>query len=301
MKEKVFLSSFVIKVVALITMIIDHLAVFLDTSSINLNPTLYLAMRIIGRIAFPLYLFCIYEGMSHTNNRLKYISRLGLMALIIYIGIGFINFPSLNIGINSSTFIMNIGNIFIDLTLSALFIYLIENKNKYLKYLSILPILYLVGAGFLKYFRINTIEPGTYHFLYDGLLSQYDFVTALLIVLFYFGVIIFNKSCLKIFDNNIELYEEFKRTNNYRYRINAIISISIVLVSVICYLVGRYSNIPLLSTYMDYEIESYIVLAIFFILWYNGKLGLSNKVIKYGFYIAYPLHLIILFLIFSLI
>lgn len=301
MKEKVFLSSFIIKVVALVTMFIDHLAVFLDASTISFNPNLYLAMKIIGRISFPLYLFCIYEGMRHTHNRLRYICRLAIMAAVIYLGIGVINFPSLNIGIQSSTFLMNVGNIFIDLTLSALFIYLIENKNKYLKFISIIPILYLIGSGFLKYFRINTIEPGVYHFLYDGLLSQYDFITALMIILFYFGVIIFNKSCLKIFDNNYELFEEFKKTNSYRYRVNAIISISIVLISVICYLVGRYSNIPLLSSYMDYEIESYIILSIIFILWYNGKLGLSNKVVKYGFYLAYPLHLIILFIIFSLI
>lgn len=302
MKERVFLSSFVIKIIALVTMIIDHLAVFLDASAvISISYPLYFTMRIIGRIAFPLYLFCIYEGMKHTHNKLKYISRLAIMAGIIYLVIAFINFPFLNIGINSSIFIMNVGNVFVDLTLSALFMYLIEHKNKYLRYLSVLPLLYLIGCGFLKYFRINTIEPGTYHFLYDGLLSQFDFITVLLIVLFYFGVIIFNKSCFKIFDNDEELFNEFKKTNNYRFRINAIISISIVLVSVICYLVGRFSNIPLLSTYMDYEIESYIVLAIFFVLWYNGKLGLSNKIVKYGFYLSYPLHLLILFLIFSLI
>ena len=302
MKERVFLSSFVIKIIALVTMIIDHLAVFLDASAvISISYPLYFTMRIIGRIAFPLYLFCIYEGMKHTHNKLKYVSRLAIMAGIIYLVIAFINFPFLNIGINSSIFIMNVGNVFVDLTLSALFIYLIDHKNKYLRYLSVLPLLYLIGCGFFKYFRINTIEPGTYHFLYDGLLSQFDFITVLLIVLFYFVVIIFNKSCLKIFDNDEELFNEFKKTNNYRFRINAIISISIVLVSVICYLVGRFSNIPLLSTYMDYEIESYIVLAIFFVLWYNGKLGLSNKIVKYGFYLSYPLHLLILFLIFSLI
>ena len=141
MKERVFLSSFVIKIIALVTMIIDHVAVFLDASAvISISYPLYFTMRIIGRIAFPLYLFCIYEGMKHTHNKLKYISRLAIMAGIIYLVIAFINFPFLNIGINSSIFIMNVGNVFVDLTLSALFIYLIEHKNKYLRYLSVLPL-----------------------------------------------------------------------------------------------------------------------------------------------------------------
>ena len=101
--------------------------------------------------------------------------------------------------------------------------------------------------------------------------------------------------------NNLgsKLHSNFAKTFHIETEINS--SLAIVLVSVICYLVGRFSNIPLLSTYMDYEIESYIVLAIFFVLWYNGKLGLSNKIVKYGFYLSYPLHLLILFLIFSLI
>ena len=62
-----------VKVIAIITMLCDHTGKMLFHSSI---------MRIIGRVAFPLFAYCIAVGCVYTKNHLKYLSRLTLIGLI---------------------------------------------------------------------------------------------------------------------------------------------------------------------------------------------------------------------------
>lgn len=68
------LNSFHLKVLACLTMLIDHIgAIFF--------PTFYL-LRIIGRLAFPIFAWMISNGYQYTSNRRKYLFRLGVFALI---------------------------------------------------------------------------------------------------------------------------------------------------------------------------------------------------------------------------
>ena len=68
------MTSFVLKVIAMVSMLIDHtsIAYFEQISWMNL----------IGRIAFPIFAFQISEGYIHTKNLKKYFLRLFLFALI---------------------------------------------------------------------------------------------------------------------------------------------------------------------------------------------------------------------------
>ncbi|PQP80144.1 conjugal transfer protein TraX [Paenibacillus sp. PCH8] len=60
--------------IAMITMLIDHIgAVFFPH---------ILELRIVGRIAFPIYAFAVYIGYKHTRDVRKYIWRLFWIALI---------------------------------------------------------------------------------------------------------------------------------------------------------------------------------------------------------------------------
>ncbi|MFS0856971.1 TraX family protein [Paenibacillus taichungensis] len=60
--------------IAMITMLIDHIgAVFYPQVG---------ELRIIGRIAFPIYAFAVYIGYKHTRNVRKYIWRLFWIAVI---------------------------------------------------------------------------------------------------------------------------------------------------------------------------------------------------------------------------
>ena len=68
------MTSFVLKIIALITMFCDHFGyAFLGHFSI---------FNLIGRIAFPVFAFQISEGYIHTKNIRKYIIRLLAFAII---------------------------------------------------------------------------------------------------------------------------------------------------------------------------------------------------------------------------
>lgn len=83
------LSGSWLKVIAVITMLIDHVAsVLLRNHQVFLFSlfgraiTLYEIMRTIGRIAFPLFAFLLVEGFIHTSNRKKYGANLLAFAFI---------------------------------------------------------------------------------------------------------------------------------------------------------------------------------------------------------------------------
>lgn len=71
--KKVFSGS-VLKWAAIITMLIDHIG-----ASGLCNEW---ALRLIGRTAFPLFVFLLTEGAVHTRNMRKYLARLGVFALL---------------------------------------------------------------------------------------------------------------------------------------------------------------------------------------------------------------------------
>ena len=78
LKERLALSAFQLKLIAFVCMLADHTAmVFLSEDS-----AVYLALRLMGRLAFPLYAFLIAEGARRTENTWKYLLRLGKFAVL---------------------------------------------------------------------------------------------------------------------------------------------------------------------------------------------------------------------------
>lgn len=73
MKSK-FLSQEMLKLIACVSMLIDHVGYSFFPQNIIL--------RIIGRIAFPIYCFLLAEGAHYTRDPMKYGLRLALFALI---------------------------------------------------------------------------------------------------------------------------------------------------------------------------------------------------------------------------
>ena len=64
MKRIAVLNSTALKIIAAITMLVDHLGVIIFPQ--------YVVFRVIGRISFPLYAFMIAEGCRYTRNRLRH-------------------------------------------------------------------------------------------------------------------------------------------------------------------------------------------------------------------------------------
>ncbi|SDB53439.1 TraX family protein [Butyrivibrio sp. INlla16] len=68
------LDGTMLKIIAMISMVFDHVGdMFLPG---------VMWPRMIGRLAMPLFAFCIAEGYIHTRDKKKYILRLGIFALI---------------------------------------------------------------------------------------------------------------------------------------------------------------------------------------------------------------------------
>lgn len=71
------LSNNQLKGIALVSMTLDHIGAYLLPQVVWL--------RIVGRLAFPIFAYMIAEGCSHTRNMGKYFATMGLFALVCQI------------------------------------------------------------------------------------------------------------------------------------------------------------------------------------------------------------------------
>ncbi|MDD3219378.1 MAG: TraX family protein [Lachnospiraceae bacterium] len=128
-----FLSGSALKLIAIITMFIDHIGYALVENGI-LIPAIHQGINIwnepgfyhniyildrvlrgIGRIAFPIFCFLLIEGFIHTSNRLKYTLR--LFAFSIFSEIPF------DLAFNETFFEWSYQNVFFTLGIGLLVIW----------------------------------------------------------------------------------------------------------------------------------------------------------------------------------
>ena len=100
-KLKTNLDTDFIKIIAVVSMTIDHIGGAFFPQ--------YPAFRWIGRIAFPLFCYCLTVGMMYTGDIKKYLFRLGVFAVISQ--------PFWILAFNSDDIIGNIFNLNIFFTL----------------------------------------------------------------------------------------------------------------------------------------------------------------------------------------
>ncbi len=67
-----------LKIIACVSMLVDHMGVILFPSQI--------IFRCIGRLALPIFAFFIAEGVKHTSNKLKYLLRVFILGIICQAG-----------------------------------------------------------------------------------------------------------------------------------------------------------------------------------------------------------------------
>ncbi len=80
---KKFINSNELKMIAVIAMTLDHIAWLLYPGyAKNYIPII---LHIIGRIAFPIFAYCIAEGYYYTHDAKRYMRRLLVLALISHI------------------------------------------------------------------------------------------------------------------------------------------------------------------------------------------------------------------------
>ena len=81
------LSQEGLKLIACMTMLLDHLAVIVVMGHIysthhGVRLEIYEMLRLIGRIAFPIYCFLLAEGCAHSRNPVRYGFRLAICCLL---------------------------------------------------------------------------------------------------------------------------------------------------------------------------------------------------------------------------
>lgn len=117
------ISGCTLKMIAVVTMFIDHLAAaviyrallsagtgFVTADNYHIWYWIYYVMRGIGRMAFPLYCFLLVEGFVHTHSVARYALRLFLFALISEIPFDLaFNFTWLEFGYNNVYFTLLLG------------------------------------------------------------------------------------------------------------------------------------------------------------------------------------------------
>lgn len=235
------MSSFVLKLIAIIAMLLDH-----SNDALIGHFTI---LNLIGRIAFPIFCFQLVIGYTHTHDVKKYLLRLLAFAIISQIPYSLF----MHSYIGSYLYL----NVFFTLLFAVTILYIIDSKkiNIFLKITSI-PLLMLIA-------QVTKMDYGA-------------FGIALTIVIY---------SCYPFADKiNRKLLTQNKFFNIVFYLFSAL---AIITISDI-----KYINFFPIIKVIELIIASYF--SIILTLFYNGKKGPS---IKYFFYVFYPVHLLILYIL----
>ena len=263
------LSAFWLKIIAMITMIFDHIgAIILFHYSIN-EPSSFLAslyepFRIIGRFSFIILAFLVVDGVKHTSNKIKYLSRLLILSLVMTLGeLCFTHTYS--------------GNPITTLFLGALTIVLL-NLPKFYKLTACIPCIYVILSD-LDIIPFKN-EYGIYGFF--------------LIIGFYLSLV-GAKFLLEYYSSvnnlDIEIFANEQMMHKYRLIISCIFIFSYNLAWYLIY--PSWNNIPLI----DMSLQVYSTFAIFPLFIYSGKRGYNSKWFQYGCYIFFPAHILIIYFV----
>ena len=285
------ISNFILKIIALIFMTIDHVGVFLPSSPLQFT------FRVLGKIALPIFIYTTLEGCKKTKDIKKYMLRLGVMSIFMYIAIVI---AQLVLYFNNG-YLLVFQNIFFAL-LNLVFIYYLffVNKNKNKRRMVILPILIFIGSYIFFLLRINGISEFISSIFVDGLTTMYALEAPIMFVGALLGIYIYEEIVRKRLNNDETLVNEFLCSKKAQLSRNIIMCLSIALVSLIMYSF-TYENIPSFTFGNTCIYNTYFIICFPFILLYNGKRGFNNKIVNGAFYLYYPLHIGIIALIFILI
>lgn len=281
-----FMSSFILKIIALLTMTVDHVGALLQMN-VGMNYLPAIIMRYIGRIALPLFCFMIAEGVIHSKKPSKYLLRLGIMATIIATAMIVIEYAPIFDGFS----MRSEGNIYIDLLLGALAVYLLRNKRPVIKLLAILPI----GISILSFFVKCLESTGTVviHWFPFFLNTQYFFYGVGMIVLFYV-VHYFKNMFLQYYSEKSGIdVPSLEGTNVERYSLNIFSFGVVTILTVLLFVITLV--IPPDWVFWDRGIQNAAIIGGAFLLLYSGKRGYNAKWFQYGSYLYYPIHLLVIY------
>lgn len=319
-KEKKGIPGSTLKLIAIITMLIDHTAavvldrILMSRGMGNLNATNVQAvqefftdnaflygidsiMRLIGRLGFPLFCFLLVEGFQHTHNKWKYASRLAVFALVSEI--------PFDLAFRGKFFYFGYQNVFFTLLIGLLVMMgfeMIAQKARDKKWL---PALAVVGAVAVGYAFTNAFQ-GIIQVI-NMILSGYGSDILISTGNLALPMIVFSLIALLIY--GIMWKKDSLQVASLRFADLAILVAGMfignllktdysgfgVLTIAVIYGLRRNAFKSVLGGCITLTIMSFSEITAFLTLIpirrYNGKRGLN---LKYVFYAFYPVHLLIL-------
>ena len=270
-KTKLSFNSFQIKLLALVFMTIDHLGAY--ASDIPVFGACTLLLRTLGRISAPLFLFAVVQGAIHTRSKWKYFLRLYLAGVCVSFFDMFVYHFA-----GSALHLPGWGNIFYTFAFILLYILLMEKlifAARARKWRTALLMLFCIAA---------TLIPVTFPTLLDLLPSDflrraanaciYKFAPSLLTVQYGIPFVVLG-ICM--------YFAKTKRRQCLVYF--AFCILCALYVFFLRQLLPQWSRAVVGSAYN--RIQCYMILALPFMMLYNGEKGKSGKWLFYGYY---PLH-----------
>lgn len=137
------MTVFVLKIIAYITMLVDHLTlVFVPETLASGEPNIwYLIGRTLGRPAFIIFAFLIVEGYFHTRDKFKYARNLLILAFASELPFDLVNFGTM------TNDYMVFQNVMWTLLLGYLTVWLVDNiKLRYFIDYRVKYYLYTIGV-----------------------------------------------------------------------------------------------------------------------------------------------------------
>jgi hypothetical protein len=178
------MSIFVIKIIAVLTMAIDHIGAFLLPD--------YYPLRMIGRLSFPLFAWLIANGAVYTRSMAKYMQRLVFLGIISQVP-----FMLLHRSHNPNSWEINI---FLTLFLGLLGIYAIQRlQTNGLKVIAV-GVLAIAGelfCGGFSYGAYGVLTIVGFYFFKDSF-THTLLLQVVLTALFYVPRIIMSDSSLEM-------------------------------------------------------------------------------------------------------
>lgn len=247
------MSALILKIIACVAMLLDHIGYFWGID----------ILRIVGRIAFPIFVYLIYNGYCHTSSKLKYVLRLAFFAVATQIPFNLFVYHR---------FWYNNGNVFFTLLAALLCLWCVDVmcKHKVLRWFCLIP------PAFVCWLYLSGV-----------FVSDYNAIGVLMILVFYF------------FDRKGWVWKLLTVIGFFVavYHVYLLSCAKVVVVTIL----GNPRSLPAMSSWQ--MTQAYSALSLILIFAYNGKKGPTPrnkrlaKVMQLGFYLFYPLHMVVLWLL----
>ena len=274
------LNGFILKIMAIVFMTCDHIGVFLHRYGISTDFATIL--RIFGRLAFPLFIFLLVEGVRHTKNIKKYFLRLGILGLAFFLA-------QLFCYIFISKDLTGLYSPVVDLLLTATTVYLLKRKDKF-SFLAILPIAWAILTLVVRNIETTHLKDITWFPIFVR--PDYSIYGPLLGVGFYYSF-----ELAPVFLRSKEGTKDLVGTTYEQTTTNIMCAIVLIILTTLIIFIDRNA----MHTYFSMPWQIYSLFAFIPLLFYSGERGYNAKWFQYGCYFYFPVHLIIIYLIFALI